>query len=256
MQADMGDATPWWTELFDDWFAEQMFGDWETKASVAFLTERLGLKPGMRVLDQCCGIGTVAIALAGQGMSLVGVDQSESYIARARDDASTRQLQPEFVAADALEFTPSQQVDSAYNWGMSFGYYGSDDDNQRMLTAAFEALLPGGAFALETTCLPAVLRTFQHSHVMRQRTGRGEVMLLRENRLDLFSGQLEQHWTYLLDGKVAAERESSARLYAPDVVVAMMRRAGFGDIKIFGTLRGAPLGFDSPRLIAVGHKPA
>lgn len=255
MQVDKGDTAPWWADLFDDWFADQLFHDGEIKAAVKFLTERLGLKAGSRVLDQCCGLGTLALALAEQGLHAVGVDQSQSYISRASQAASDRQIHAEFVVADAIEFTPEPVVDNVLNWGMSFGYYGSDEANQRMLDAAFGALAPGGGFALETTPLPGVMRTFQYSHVLRRHTDRGEVLLLRENDLDLVTGRLAQHWTYLLDGRIAAERDSSVRLYAPDVIVAMLERAGFREIEIFGSLRGAPLTFDSVRLIAVCRKP-
>ena len=56
----------WWSALYDHWLAEQLLvrDPGEVESTVAFLKERLGLWPGARVLDQCCGIGSIALPLA------------------------------------------------------------------------------------------------------------------------------------------------------------------------------------------------
>lgn len=249
------DAVTWWSDLFDDWFADLMFGLDDDAGAAAFLVERLSLKQGMTAFDQCCGIGGVALRLAEQGIGVIGVDQAAPYVSRARAAARDGGLSARFVVAEVSDFVPDEPVHGAFNWGMSFGYHETDEQNQAVLARAFETLLPGGRFVLDTTNAPAVLRTFQYSNAIRRSTGRGDVLLLRENTLDLARGRVNQHWTYLVNGGVGAERWSSVRLYLPDAVIAMLRRAGFVGVEIFGNLRGAPVGLDSQRMIAVGRKP-
>lgn len=58
-----------------------------TAGEVAFLVERLGLEPGMRVLDVGCGPGRHANALGVLGIEVLGVDVSERFLAVARRDA-------------------------------------------------------------------------------------------------------------------------------------------------------------------------
>jgi SAM-dependent methyltransferase len=248
----------WWGALYDDWLADQLLvrDPGEAEATVDFLCSRLGLDAGARVLDQCCGIGSIALALASRGMRVVGVDQAESYVSRAEREARVRGLKATFVAADACAFLPSERVDAAFNWWTSFGYFDDDDSNLAMLARACDALLPGGRFALDTMNVPGVLRSFQRDVVLRRETPRGEVLLLRESTLDLAGGRMLKRWTYLLGGERKVERTSSVRLYMPDAVARMLRRAGFDDVALVGSLAGEPVSQDSPRLIAIARRPS
>ncbi len=232
----------WWAALYDDWLADQLLVRevGEVEATARFLCERLRLRAGSRVLDQCCGIGSVAMPLAARGIRVVGVDQAEPYIARATREARERHLEATFVAADACQFVPPERVDAAFSWWTSFGYFDDDDANLTMLARAFDALVPGGAFALDTMNVPGVFRGFQRDVVHRRETPRGDVVLLRESTIDLASGRMLKRWTYFVDGRREVEHESSVRLYLPDAVVGMLRRAGFVDVELVGSLRGSP----------------
>ena len=58
-----------------------------TAQEVGFLTEVLGLEPGMRVLDVGCGPGRHAVALARAGVQVVAVDISERFLEVGEDVA-------------------------------------------------------------------------------------------------------------------------------------------------------------------------
>jgi SAM-dependent methyltransferase len=246
----------WWSELYDDWLADQLLvrDAGEVEATVDFLIDRLRLARGSRVLDQCCGIGSVALPLAARGVRVLGVDQAEAYVARAAREARERRLEAVFVAADACRFTPDEPVDAAFNWWTSFGYFDDDDANLAMLARAHAALAPGGHFALDTMNLPGVLRGFQRDVVSRRRTPRGEVLLLRETTIDLVAGRMLKKWTYYVGDRREVEHTSSVKMYMPDVVAGMLRRAGFVEVELVGSLRGEPLALDSPRLIAIARR--
>lgn len=63
------------------------------------LSDQVGLRPGMRVLDVASGIGTTALLLAGEfGLNVVGVDLGEAQVSRARARAETAGV------ADRVEF--------------------------------------------------------------------------------------------------------------------------------------------------------
>ena len=74
----------WWQSLYDDTFADFYLvprDDAELQATLAFLRHRLDLKPGDRVFDQCCGVGTGGGA-AGDGDKQV--QRTRSHGRRAR----------------------------------------------------------------------------------------------------------------------------------------------------------------------------
>jgi SAM-dependent methyltransferase len=251
-------VTAWWEALYDDLLADAMLvrdDDGDVEQTVDFLITHLGLWPGARVFDQCCGIGSLAIPLARRGFPVVGLDQAKHYIERASKDAKARRASARFVAGDAREVVPLRDADGAFNWWTSFGYGDDDADNARMLARAFEALAPGRWFALDTMNLASVLRGFQRDVVIRRPTPRGEVLLWRRSEIDLVRGRMDKKWHYRLpDGRVV-EHASSLRLYLPDAVAALLRQVGFGEVRLLGGLDGAPVSLDSPRLIALARRP-
>jgi 2-polyprenyl-3-methyl-5-hydroxy-6-metoxy-1,4-benzoquinol methylase len=246
----------WWGALYDDWLADQLLdrGGDEVTRTINFLKDRLAIKRGARVLDQCCGIGTLSIALAADGVKMVGVDQAAGYIDRAKRDSASRELSIEFVAADACAFVPSTPVDAVFNWWTSFGYAEIDEENRQMLARAFDALTPGGMFALDTMNVPGILRGFQRDVVLRKETSRGDVVLLRESAIDLARGRMKKRWTYFVDGVRNVEHESSVRLYMPSDIRRMLHDVGFIDVELLGGLNGEPIDLDSQRLIATARR--
>jgi SAM-dependent methyltransferase len=246
----------WWADLYDELLAEQLLvrDEGEIDPTLRFLVDRLAIDEGDRVFDQCCGIGSLAIPLARQGFRTIGVDQAAGYIERAARAAKSAGVTAEFIAADACAFVPADPVDAVFNWWTSFGC-GGDEENRRMLDRAFEALRPGGRFALDTMNVPGVLRGFQRDSILHRTTPRGQVTLLRETSIDFAAGRMLKTWTYFVDGRFDTRHHSSMRLYLPDAIVAMLRAAGFADIELLGDLTGAPLTLDSPRLIVLARRP-
>lgn len=124
-----------------------------------------------------------------------------------------------------------------------------------MLERAFDALRPGGRFALDLPNFPAVLRGFQR-HLVRRGTSEGRrVTLIRDSQIDLGRGSLDQLWTWLIEGQPPVERRSSLRLYFPHQVRDMLEQCGFREIRFFGGMRGEELTMDSPRLLLVASRP-
>jgi SAM-dependent methyltransferase len=85
------------------------------------------------VLDAGCGTGEHALHIASLGLSVVGFDVAETALAMAREKAKDRQLEVEFVTADALQLE---------RWGRSFdtvldsGLFHSFDGDERQRYAA------------------------------------------------------------------------------------------------------------------------
>ena len=248
----------WWNDLYDDLLADILLEratEAEAEATCDFLLSRLELPPGGRVLDQCCGIGSLSLPLARRGYRVVAVDQAAGYVERGARDAAGADLAVEFHAADALAFVPSEPVDGVFNWWTSFGYLPDDGGNRRMLERAFEALRPGGSFLLDFMNVPGVLRGLQRDVVRRRQTPRGEVTLLRETTVDVAAGVMHKRWSYAVGDRLLPGRPSAVRLYMPHEVAAMLRAAGFVDVVALGDEQGRPLELDSPRLILHARRP-
>jgi SAM-dependent methyltransferase len=65
--------------------------------------ERVGLAPGMEVLDVACGAGNATIPAARAGARVTGVDFSPELLAIARERAADALVEVEWVEADVQE---------------------------------------------------------------------------------------------------------------------------------------------------------
>jgi len=237
----------WWRELYDERVATLLLDavdGAESEATADFLIERLRLRAGDRVLDQCAGTGRLSAPLAARGLAVVAVEQCQAYVGRIHQRAPA----VEAIAGDAFEFVARPPCAAAFNWWTSFGYLADDAGNLRMLRRAFESVQPGGSFALDFLNLPQILRAFR-AHEVTRRDG---LTLSRDTTLDLARGLMHKRWRVEPGGIV---RDSTVRAYHPHELVRLAEQAGFAEVALFGSIRGEPLELDSPRCILLARRP-
>lgn len=119
----------------------------------------VGITPEASVLDLGCGFGRHALALAGRGHSVVGIDPSAVMIDAAQQAANTLHggsLNVSFhvaTAADASPLVAPGSVDLALCLFTTFGQRTNDQpfdaSTTQLLRAAARALKPGGVLVLE-----------------------------------------------------------------------------------------------------------
>lgn len=253
LDAGRGAREGWWGELYDEHLATVLLErDEEPAETIDFLVRTLGLAPGARVFDQCCGIGSLAVPLATRGFEVVGCDLIERYVARAREDAARAGVAVELHAADAFEHVPAAPCAGAFNWWTGFGYARDDARNLRMLQRAYESLVPGGRFVLDTMNVPGVIRGFRPEVVIERRG----IRLVRRSVLDVDAGLLHKRWSYVLPDGRTIERDSTVRLHTPWELRAMLIAAGFTEVSLLGGVDASLLTVESPRCIAVAIKGA
>ena len=97
-----GDAGELKIRLKKTWMA----GDYDRFArylekSARVFFERLGVKPGMRVLDVACGAGQLALMAARAGAEVAACDIATNWLARGRARAAAEGLEIAFEEGDA-----------------------------------------------------------------------------------------------------------------------------------------------------------
>ena len=131
-------------ETFDEWAGngrdkgmEEGHGD-----VVRQVIDKLGIKPGEKILDLGCGNGwaTRLLAKTHAGVQSIGVDASPKMIARAEELHSyTIRARYEHGSFEALDFKDGE-FDRLFS--MEALYYASD--LEKSLAEAFRVLKPGG----------------------------------------------------------------------------------------------------------------
>jgi len=111
------------------------------------ILDHLKPRPGMRILDLCCGPGTLTLPLArelnGDG-EVVGVDLAEGMLVAARQAISGRSLPVRFLRMDVenLQFPPASFDAASCGHGLHF-----IANLGRVLREVHRVLKPRGSFA-------------------------------------------------------------------------------------------------------------
>jgi SAM-dependent methyltransferase len=252
-------GAPWWGSFFDDEYAAYGLSDFEhpmLEATADFLVDVLALSEGDSLFDQCCGVGRISIPLAARGVRVVGLDLIDSYVEVARHRAAKRDLPCTFHCGDAHEFIAPEPCDAAINWYTSFGYDEDDEQNIRVLQCAFDSLKSGGRFALDYHSTARILADFRAAHVDRPKAKeRAGLVILQETEAEFARGVFHSVWTAIYADGRRVVRHVETRMYLPHEIIAMLKRCGFVEPALFGSVEKMPFDRASQRCIVTARKP-
>ncbi len=174
-----------------------------------------------RVLDLCCGTGTVARHLVGCGFAVTGVDASEEMLRYARQEVP----EGEFLVAPAEAFRLPPVFDAALSTFDSMSYLLDRESLELAFSNVHAALRPGGSFVFDLSTEAAYKSEWQQSCFIvevdevcivrgvyneRERLGRTFITTFQQN------GKWER-----------TDVEFLVRCHSPQEVLRALERAGF-----------------------------
>lgn len=134
------------TEWDRRWQVEEGRADWlEPEAEVVAAAQACYGNGGRVALDIGCGVGRHALALAGLGFRVTGIDGSESGLAYAAQDARRRGLAVDLKAGSMLDLPmPDSSCDYVLAWNVI--YHGDAAVVARCVAEIARVLKPGGVY--------------------------------------------------------------------------------------------------------------
>lgn len=124
------------------WNARYATADYIWKADPnRFLPEQTVHLPVGRALDLACGEGRNAVWLAEQGWTVTGVDFSDVALDKARRMATERQVDVDWICADATTWEPPAD---GFDLVVVFYLQLPADERRHAMGVAARALAPGG----------------------------------------------------------------------------------------------------------------
>jgi ubiquinone/menaquinone biosynthesis C-methylase UbiE len=198
------------------------------------------------VLDVGCGTGRHAVALAEAGLRIIGVDLSTELLGTA---AIRPALKGRLVTGDmrCLPFTQTFRL--VVSLFTSFGYF-EDDQNVATLREMARVLVPGGVIVVDHVNAE---RLEKELVAHDRRVGHGYVV---DQRRRIQGRRVRKNITVTRDDGSTEEFVEDVRLYRPHELAALMRVAGFRDVRYYGSYAGTPYDTRSDRMIAVAWKRA
>ncbi|HEX5724331.1 MAG TPA: class I SAM-dependent methyltransferase [Longimicrobiaceae bacterium] len=241
---------PWWERYFDETFID-LYRDFltpeRTAREVAGLREMLMLQPGAEVLDVACGWGRHAVALAQAGFRVTGLDLSETLLEAARRRAEKEGVEVDFVHGDMRALPWTERFDVVLSLFSSLGYFGSDEEDLRVLRGACAALKPGGFFLLETMHRDHVAGRYADRDWWE--TGDGTLVWV-EREFDAVEG-VSREWTRWRRGGRTGEKYHEIRIRTATEWDVLLRQAGLTPVEWHGDWELAPFVQGSEDLIVV-----
>lgn len=244
-----------------EWFTDSDF--WEKLEPIFFHRRRLAgtsdevesiirllqLKPGMKTLDLCCGMGRHSMEFARRGFQVTAVDRTDRYLKKLRENAFEHDLDIEIINSDMRDFRRPDSFDVALNMFTSFGYFADPADDAKVLANVFDSLLPGGKLILELVGKEILARVFQPTSFSELD---GKIVLEKRT---LRSGWdwIDTDWI-LIDGDQRMDFRHSQRLYSAAELRNLLHEVGFSNTEAFGSLEGIPYDHEAKRLVVIATK--
>jgi SAM-dependent methyltransferase len=200
---------------------------------------------GGRVLDVACGAGRHLRAMLDRGMDGYGMDLSPALLAEAVAD---RGLARRVVQADMRRVPFAAAFDLVTNLFTSFGYFESEAENAMALRSMARVLRPGGRLVVDH----ANRHRVQANLVEADRQQVDELIV--DNRRRIENGRMIKDMTITCPSGWTERVTERVRLYEPDELARAFAAAGLGDVRIYGSFAGEPLGGDSERMIVIGAR--
>lgn len=247
-------GSDWYKKI---WTLDIMDQSWveDTARQVDFVIDRLGLKPGDRVLDLACGFGRHSIELARRGCSVVGVDITPDYVDHAAKIAAQCGLDAQFILSDIRETAFDSEFDAVINMGDgAVGYLENDEENLKIFDVIARALRPGGRHLMDI-----MNADYAEHHFPCKLWDEGEKCLTlskfewnSETRIMMY-GQLDFPYGQALT-KPVIDKGNPTRLYSLSEIEGIMNRRGMEVFASYADFDGAPSSIDGIQMIVCSRK--
>jgi len=240
----------WFENWFDTSWYHTLYQDrneTEAEGFVASLMKVLDLPVPSNLLDLACGKGRHSIFLHSLGHKVLGVDLSANSISLAKpfEEEGLR-----FRTGDMRQAQGNEEFDLVLNLFTSFGYFGSEEENLKVLTAIKTSLKPGGLLLVDFMNTARVVQNL----VPESETVKGGIHFSLKRSLE--DGNICKRIGFEADGKKHNFMEQ-VQAISKDDFLRYFEKTGFEIVLLSGDYNMAP--FDengSERMIFLLRKPS
>ena len=215
------------------------------------IIQLVDLRPGMHILDLCCGIGRHTLELARRGFNVTAVDRTRHYLERAKSAASAENLDIEFIHEDMRSFRRPNTYDFILNAFTSFGYFDNPDDDATVIGNIYDSLTEGGLLLFELSSKEVAARNFRE----RDWDIIDGLIVAEERKVVGDWESIDMRWVIINPnaGQVD-EVKMNVRQYSAGELKRLLIDNGFKDVKAYGSLAGIPYDHEAKRLVVVATK--
>ncbi|MFH1652996.1 MAG: class I SAM-dependent methyltransferase [Pseudomonadota bacterium] len=230
------------------YFYSDLLNEKRSEKEVGFLVDKLRLKAPMKLLDLPCGFGRHSNRLAKLGLDVTGVDVTEGFLKIAKTKAASLGVEVKYLKGDMRKVKFKREFDRAIMIFTAFGYF-DDKDNFRVLKNIHRALKDDGIFCFDTVNKDVFSKQYL-PFVVNDKDGD---LMIDRNHYDEKKSRIYNERIIVRDG-VRRDVDYFLRLYNPNEIRTLLKKAHFSNVAIYADWDGAPFTDEDMRMIIVAHK--
>jgi len=182
-----------------------------------------------RVLDVCCGTGSVAEMLAAKGYEVSGIDIAPAMIKEAQRKAALLGLDIEYKAEPAQSFKFDQPFDSAYSFFDSLNYIIDLGELRKAIQNVGDHLNAGGMFVFDLNTEYAFTQKMFDQQDTRKKSA---VKYQWKGDYDKSTKVIHVNMDFWFEDKQYHEVHIQ-RAHTRDEIFEMLMEAGFEELTVF-----------------------
>jgi SAM-dependent methyltransferase len=230
----------WYESLFENYgkkYDNEIFTQ-GTLGECDFIEAEINFNKSLKIIDIGCGTGRHSIELTKRGYRVIGVDLSESQIARAKEKAKDLDLNIDFQKHDARNLPFECEFDLAIMLCEGgFSLMETDEMNFEILKNATKALKDKGKFIFTTlNGLFPLFHSVKEFYEAAQKEGQSQC---KECSFDLMTFRDYNTAVFEDDSGNKRELKCNERYYVPSEITWLLKTLGFNKIDIYGAKLGA-----------------
>jgi ubiquinone/menaquinone biosynthesis C-methylase UbiE len=192
------------------------------------LLSQQGVKP-KRILDVCCGTGTMCELMTREGFDMTGFDISAPMIDRARAKAAVLGFPIRYEVADAAQVDLGETFEAAYSFFDSLNYITDPEKLAKAIKRVGKHLEPGSSFVFDlNTAFAFEAKLFDQKNL----SSKAKVRYEWKGDYDPATRLIAVHMKFWHQGREYEETHNQ-RAHDDDEIREMLDAAGFADIQVF-----------------------
>ncbi|MCB1195765.1 class I SAM-dependent methyltransferase [bacterium] len=230
-----------WYELLFENYGKKYDSEQFTRGTVGecdFIEQEIGYDTSLKIIDIGCGTGRHSIELAKRGYEVLGIDLSESMLAKAKEKTDRLNLKVTFQKYDARTMRFKGEFDVAIMMCEgAFPLMETDEMNFQILKNATQAIKNNGKFIFTTlNGLFPLYHSVEKFCVENTAEGNAEYKC---NTFDIMTFRDHNITVIEDDSGNKNELHCDERYYVPSEITWLLKTLGYKKIDIFGAKLGA-----------------
>lgn len=215
-------------------------------------------KYGAPVLELACGTGEVAIPIAKEGLSVVGLDFSNKMLEQAEMKSQKSGTEIKWILGDMTNFELKEKFSTIIMPGAAFNWITSNESVEKCLNCVRKHLKRGGRFIFDAfnPDLAILLRERNDLYPMGEYPnpeGEGLVKVLGGNEYEKAT-QISYFDCYYRIGTEEIVKNLKLRMFFPQELDSVLYYNGFKIEEKYGSFNKEPFNSDSNRQIIICQK--